>query len=402
MKEAVTVIIPAAGMGKRLGLGKNKAFAIVGGWPLLVLCLQNLSAVTSIEHAVVVVGAAEVEAAETLLRQYQERCFPRLTWEVTAGGKERQDSVARGLALVTGKTDYVAVHDGARPFAGAAVFERTLAKAKQFGAAVAAVSAKDTVKMVDEAGLVTATPSRAMLRHIQTPQIFELGLLRRAYAHAQELGCPVTDDASLVEALGHPVAVAEGSYENIKITTPEDLLLAEAIIARRAQAYREERQVMQFRVGTGFDVHGLVEGRPLILCGVPVPFAKGLAGHSDADVALHALTDALLGAAGLGDIGRHFPDTDARYKGADSRVLLRTALEKIRAAGWQVNNVDVTIIAQAPKLAPFVPRMRQLLAEDLQLTSEAVNVKATTTEKLGFTGRGEGIAAEAAASLIRV
>lgn len=158
---------------------------------------------------------------------------------------------------------------------------------------------------------------------------------------------------------------------------------------------------MQFRVGTGFDVHGLTEGRPLVLCGVTVPYAKGLAGHSDADVALHALMDALLGAAALGDIGRHFPDTEERFKDADSRILLHTVVRLLRDKGWRVNNVDVTIIAQAPKLAEFIPRMRVLVAEDLQLDPDAVNVKATTTEKLGFIGRGEGIAAEAAVSLVK-
>jgi 2-C-methyl-D-erythritol 2,4-cyclodiphosphate synthase len=158
---------------------------------------------------------------------------------------------------------------------------------------------------------------------------------------------------------------------------------------------------MRFRIGTGFDVHAFAEGRPLILAGVPVPYEKGLLGHSDADVALHALMDALLGAAALGDIGKYFPDTDERYKGADSRELLRTVLEILRREGWQVNNADVTIIAQRPKLASYIPQMRRLVAQDLQIDPDAVNIKATTTEKLGFTGRGEGIAAEAAVSLIR-
>ena len=159
--------------------------------------------------------------------------------------------------------------------------------------------------------------------------------------------------------------------------------------------------MIQFRVGTGFDVHALVEGRPLVLCGVAVPWEKGLLGHSDADVALHALMDALLGAVALGDIGKHFPDTDDRYKGADSRKLLETVVKLLDAEGWKVNNVDVTIIAQRPKLAPFIPQMKKTVAQDLGIDAGAVNIKATTTEKLGFTGRGEGIAAEAIASLIR-
>ena len=219
--------------------------------------------------------------------------------------------------------------------------------------------------------------------------------MRRGYDFLKEHPFAVTDDASLVEASGHPVAVAEGSYENIKVTTPEDLLLAEKILEKQGDF------MMQFRVGTGFDVHALVENRPLILAGVQIPYTKGLLGHSDADVALHALMDALLGAAGKGDIGKHFPDTDAKYEGADSRRLLRIVVEMLQEEGWQVNNVDVTVIAQKPKLAPYIAAMRSLVAQDLGIMEDAVNIKATTTEKLGFTGREEGIAAEAVASIIR-
>ena len=202
--------------------------------------------------------------------------------------------------------------------------------------------------------------------------------------------------------MGVKVAVAEGSYENIKITTPEDLLLAEKICADRGMAMQQEIKVPQFRVGTGFDVHRLTENRKLILCGVEVPYELGLDGHSDADVAVHALMDALLGAAALGDIGRHFPDTDERFKGADSMKLLAHVIALLKERCWHVNNADVTIIAQRPKLAGFIPQMRANLAAALELGEDAVNVKATTTEKLGFTGRGEGIAAEACVSLIKI
>ena len=215
-------------------------------------------------------------------------------------------------------------------------------------------------------------------------------------------GAAVTDDASLVERLGVKVATALGSYENIKITTPEDLLLAEKICADRGMAMQQEKQMPQFRVGSGYDVHRLTQNRKLILCGVEVPYELGLDGHSDADVAVHALMDALLGAAALGDIGKHFPDTDERFKGADSMKLLAHVMALLKERCWRVNNADVTIIAQRPKLANYIPQMRDNLAKAMGLEADAVNVKATTTEKLGFTGRGEGIAAEAVISLIKI
>ena len=395
MKELLTVIVPAAGEGTRMGLGKNKAFITILDIPLLVLCMKMLAETGMVRRVIVVTRAWEIQETEMLLREYQSRCFPDIDWQVAAGGKERQDSVANGLAQITDTEGYVAVHDGARPFAGTEVFARTFAKAKEFGAAIAAVPLKDTVKVTDNRGIVVSTPDRSSLCAVQTPQIFEVNVLRRGYDFLKEHPFAVTDDASLVEASGHPVAVAEGSYENIKVTTPEDLLLAEKILEKQGDF------MMQFRVGTGFDVHALVENRPLILAGVQIPYSKGLLGHSDADVALHALMDALLGAAGKGDIGKHFPDTDSKYEGADSRRLLRNVVEMLQEDKWKVNNVDITIIAQKPKLAPHIATMRTLVAQDLGIMEDAVNIKATTTEKLGFTGRGEGIAAEAVASIVR-
>lgn len=230
MKENLTAIVPAAGISRRMGLGKNKAFVHIGGLPLLVLCLKMLAETRIVGRAIVVVRAGEVTETEVMLKEYQAGCFPHMKWQVTAGGKERQDSVANGLALVTETEGYVAVHDGARPFAGKEVFARTLAKARECGAAIAAVPLKDTVKVKDKSGFVLSTPDRASLCAVQTPQIFDVNLLRKAYGFLKEHPVAVTDDASLIEALGHPVAVAEGSYENIKVTTPEDLLLAEKIL----------------------------------------------------------------------------------------------------------------------------------------------------------------------------
>ena len=393
--DKLTVIVPAAGAGKRLGLGKNKVFAMLCGLPLLVQCLRMINDTGMADKTIIAAGAAEIDDINDMLARYRE-LFPLLDTVVVTGGAERTDSVKNALAL-TGSGGFIAVHDGARPFAGKEVFERTLKAAVKYGAAIAAVPVKNTIKLIDENGFVAGTPQRSLLRAVQTPQIFKAELLHRAYGSAA-----VTDDASLVERLGVKVAVAEGSYENIKITTPEDLLLAEKICADRGMAMQQEIKVPQFRVGTGFDVHRLTENRKLILCGVEVPYELGLDGHSDADVAVHALMDALLGAAALGDIGRHFPDTDERFKGADSMKLLAHVIALLKERCWHVNNADVTIIAQRPKLAGFIPQMRANLAAALELGEDAVNVKATTTEKLGFTGRGEGIAAEACVSLIKI
>ena len=234
MKELLTVIVPAAGAGRRMGLGKNKAFITIGGVPLLILCMKMLAETGMVRRVVVVTRAAEIQETEMMLRKHQACSFPGIDWEVTAGGKERQDSVAIGLAQVTDTEGYVAVHDGARPFAGPDIFARTFAKAKECGAAIAAVPLKDTVKVVDARGVVLSTPDRSSLCAVQTPQIFEVNLLRKAYEFMKEHSFAVTDDASLIEALGYPVAIAEGSYENIKVTTPEDILLAEKILEKKS------------------------------------------------------------------------------------------------------------------------------------------------------------------------
>ena len=235
MKELLTVIVPAAGAGRRMGFGKNKAFITIRDIPLLVLCMKMLAETGMVRRVIVVTRAWEITETELMLREYQDR-FPGISWQVTAGGRERQDSVANGLALVTDESGYVAVHDGARPFAGTEVFARTFARAKECGAAIAAVPLKDTVKIVDARGLVVSTPDRSSLCAVQTPQIFEINVLRKGYSFLKEHPVAVTDDASLVEASGHPVAVAEGSYENIKVTTPEDLLLAEKILEKQSRS----------------------------------------------------------------------------------------------------------------------------------------------------------------------
>ena len=395
MDDRLFCIIAAAGMGKRLGLGYNKNYACIGGVPILIRNLHQVARVPGMVQAVVVVAAGEEPEAEVLLRQYQKREFPDLSWSVVTGGKERQDSVERGIAALPAEARWVAVHDGARPFAAPELFTRVWQAARETGAAIAAVPCKDTIKVGNPTGQVERTLERSRLWAVQTPQIFTADQLKKHGAFVKENKLAVTDDASIAEAMGVPVKLVPGSYENQKITTPEDLVWARALVEKK------EERTMEFRIGSGYDVHRLVEGRDLILCGVKVPYEKGLDGHSDADVALHALMDALLGAAGMGDIGKLFPDTDDRFLGADSRKLLAAVLARLQSEGWRVNNVDVTIIAQRPKLASYEPAMKENLTADLEISAGAVNVKATTTEKLGFTGRGEGIAAEAVASLIR-
>ena len=236
----VVAIIPAAGAGKRLGLGKNKAFALLDKVPLIVHCLAMLARTRLLQRAIVVLAPAEVEPGRELLNSYQEQYFPDLPYSVVAGGRERQDSVANALDTITETEGYVAVHDGARPFAGGQVFARTLRAAQKYGAAIAAVPVKNTIKVINSEGLVVATPARDTLQAVQTPQIFTIGLLKRAYAYLKEHPTAVTDDASVVELLGHPVAVAQGRYENIKITTPEDLLLAENLLRQEREAAKKD------------------------------------------------------------------------------------------------------------------------------------------------------------------
>ena len=289
----------------------------------------------------------------------------------------------------------MAIHDGARPLVTADVIARTLESAQKFGSGVAAVALKDTVKRVDEDSVVVDTPPRDKLRAVQTPQTFEAGLIRKAHA-AYALGERATDDAALAERMGVAVHLTEGDVENIKLTTPEDMLLARQVILRR-EGQKEEKPMV--RIGHGYDVHRLVENRKLILCGVEIPYALGLLGHSDADVALHALMDALLGAAALGDIGRHFPDTDPAYKGADSGKLLDHVVALLEEKGYTVGNVDVTIICQRPKLKDYIEQMRENVARHLKVDIDCVNIKATTTEKLGFEGEGLGISSHAVACI---
>ncbi|MBP3655511.1 MAG: 2-C-methyl-D-erythritol 2,4-cyclodiphosphate synthase [Clostridia bacterium] len=387
-------VIVAAGRGTRMGLGRNKALWPVLGVPVIVRTARAFEAASLFGEIVVVTGAEDMDEMRALLAQYSVQA------QIVEGGADRQESVRRGVEAVSEEAEIIAIHDGARPLVTREVIAATIESAAAYGSGVAAVPLKDTVKRVDESGVVVDTPRRDALRAVQTPQTFRAELIRRAhalYAQGNERGERATDDAMLAEWMGERVRLTPGDAENIKLTTPEDLLLCEQVLIRRG----EKKEATAMRIGHGYDVHRLVEGRKLILCGVEVPHTLGLLGHSDADVAYHALTDAILGAAAMGDIGRHFPDTDPQYKGADSGLLLDHVMTLVREKGYAVGNVDVTIIAQRPKLKDYIEQMRENVARHLGVETDCVNVKATTTEKLGFEGEGLGISAHAVACLER-
>ena len=304
---------------------------------------------------------------------------------VVTGGKTRQDSVCAGLNALNPAIKLVMVHDAARPLVDRTTIIRCRDAAILHGAAITAIPVKDTLKKAAKHNQIEQTVDRNHLWQAQTPQAMQRHLLEHAFASAARQGFIGTDEASLVEAAGMPVYLVEGSEQNFKITRPEDLDLAAAILAEK----------QQMKIGHGFDAHRLVSGRPLILGGVTVNYELGLEGHSDADVVAHALTDAVLGALGAGDIGRHFPDTDPQYKGINSLLLLEKVQQLAREQHLGLSNADITIVCQRPKLAPHLAQMQANLARCCQVPPAVINIKATTTEHMGYTGRGEGIATHA-------
>lgn len=367
-----TAILVAAGASRRMGFDKL-SYRLPDGRTVLETSCAALAAHPAVRQVVLVAGANRPEC-ERIAAACPKPCC------VVDGGETRADSVRNGLAAAEGAL--VAIHDAARPFVSRAVITAVLEAAARTGAAAPAVPVKDTIK-VAQGGRVVSTPDRAMLYAVQTPQCFSREKYRQALACVTgEQARQVTDDCSLFELAGMPVELTAGDYGNYKITTPDDL--------------KKEKTM---RIGHGYDVHRLVEDRKLILGGVEIPYEKGLLGHSDADVLLHAVMDAVLGAAALGDIGRHFPDTDPAYRGADSLALTRAVAALIREHGYAVGNIDATILCQKPKLAPYIEEMRRNIAAAFGVAADAVSVKATTEEHLGFTGEGLGIAAHAVALL---
>ena len=380
-------VIVAAGRGERAGLGMNKVFFEWQGRSVLSRCLDAFHASGLMDGLVLVISSEDRESYAALCAR--EGMCP-LVKRVVDGGRTRRESVYNGLLAVPDTAEIVAVHDAARPFVTRDIIEATIESARRHGSGVIATPVVDTIKQLQEDGTVT-TLDRSALRAVQTPQTFNYQMLMKAHRAAMGGTFDATDDAALFERCYGSVhlVTAEGAEENRKLTTQGDF---EAL--NRAEA-------PQTRVGQGYDAHRLMPGRRLVLCGVDVPHDRGLDGHSDADVALHALTDALLGAMGEGDIGRHFPDSDPAYKGISSMKLLREVMALVRARGWRVGNADVTIVAQRPKLASFIPQMRENVAAALGVMPDRVNVKATTTERMGFEGEEQGISAQAVCLLYR-
>lgn len=394
--EKVIAIIVAAGSGKRFGGALPKQYMKLGGQTVLQKSVKAFEENARVDDIIVVAGEGFTELAAELCGGFKKM------HSVVLGGNERQDSVLRGLTeaaqTVNGVSEntIILVHDAARPFVSDDIINSVIKGAEECGGAVPAVSVKDTVRQAEAlAGFAdtellkdgasqaaSRTLDRRLLYSVQTPQGFRAGVLTAAYEKAYNEEFFGTDDASIVERMGINLKMVKGDYANYKITTKEDM---------RAE----------MRIGTGFDVHRLTEGRELYLCGVKIPHEKGLLGHSDADVALHALMDAMLGAAAMGDIGRHFPDSDEKYRGISSVKLLEEVCRMLEREGYSVGNVDLTVMAQKPKIAPYIPEMKRNVAAVLGTDENAVNIKGTTTEGLGFVGREEGIAAEAVCILYK-
>ncbi|MBS11295.1 MAG: bifunctional 2-C-methyl-D-erythritol 4-phosphate cytidylyltransferase/2-C-methyl-D-erythritol 2,4-cyclodiphosphate synthase [Gemmatimonadetes bacterium] len=379
---ATVAIILAAGAGKRMGADQPKQFLDLGGRSLILYALDAFEACSAVDRIVLVTSPDMIDEVRTLASVCEK------VQDVVAGGAERQDSVAEGIKAA-GDVEIITVHDGARPMVRAEEIADVIEAARANGAAVIGQPASDTIKRGRD-GQVIETLDRSEVWAVQTPQAFKADVIREAHEAAARDGFYGTDDTALVERIGKPVTLVEGSRDNIKVTHPGDLERAEDILNRRMEGGVQ-------RIGMGYDVHHLAEGRKLILGGVEVPFERGLDGHSDADVLSHVVIDALLGAASLGDIGRLFPDTDAAYKDISSLVLLERTAEALREANVTVGNVDATVMAQRPKLAPHIGQMEANIAEALGIDVSQVSVKATTTEKLGFVGEEKGMAAQAIA-----
>jgi len=392
----VSAIIAAGGRGLRLGGAIPKQLLTVAGQPILERSVAAFLAHPQVREIIVALPSDLAADPPAYLTNTPKRL------RIVVGGERRQDSVSQAFQAIDAQADLVVIHDAARPFASADLISRTIEAAARSGAALAALPARDTVKRTDERDVpgvgrperfVSETLSREEIFLAQTPQAFQRDVLTAALAAGRH-GGEATDEAALAERAGYRVQIVEGEANNIKVTTAEDLTIADAIA--RQSGHKPARTG---RAGTGYDLHRLVAGRPLILGGVTIASPVGALGHSDADVVCHAITDALLGAVGLGDIGRHFPDADPRWKDASSLDLLARARVLVADGGYEVGNVDVTVILEKPKIRDHIDRMRALIAEALAIDPSRVSVKGKTNEGVDAIGRGEAIAAHAVALL---
>lgn len=382
MGSGVTAIIVAAGSGQRAGGGVPKQFRPIAGKPVLAHAFDAMAASRAIDRILVVVGDGQQDAARQALQD-------RTSAALIVGGATRRESVLAALEYLVdrGIDGSVLIHDAARPFLAPVVIDRLLTALKDTSGAIPVLAVADTLARGHE-GVLGDVVDRSGVLRVQTPQAFAINVILDAHRR-WPADREATDDAQMARAAGHAVATVEGDAMLDKITTVADFHAAEARIAA----------AMSVRTGFGYDVHRLVEKESLWLCGVLVPHDKGLSGHSDADVALHAVVDAMLGALAEGDIGAHFPPSDPKWRGAASARFLEFARDRVTARGGTISHVDVTIVCEAPKIGPHRDAMRARLAELLKIAPDRVSVKATTTERLGFAGRGEGIAAQAVATL---
>lgn len=395
------MVIPAAGQARRFGSGENKIWAPLAGRAVVEWALSAFQAHPDVATMVLVASAGELERARAVARSYSK------VTAVVPGGETRAASVRGGLEALPADIEIVLAHDAARPLVTPEVITRVIDATAQFGAAVPGLPLADTVKRVDARGIVRATVPRndsvqgialTGLTAVQTPQGALRTHLHAAYATYDFARAEPTDEAAMLEATGVQVAVVPGDPANIKITRPEDLQWAHRLLAGRAAG----EHIMEYRTGFGYDVHAFAPPeaeRPLYLGGVRIPHDRGLDGHSDADVLLHAICDALLGAASLGDIGVLFPNTDPAYHDVSSRILLTAVGQRVQEAGWQIVNIDATVLAEVPRLMPYRPEILQAIGACLGLPPERISVKATTSERMGFVGRREGIACWAVATI---
>lgn len=385
----LAVIVVAGGVAERFGNARGKQMAPVAGRALLAHTVGAMLSCPSVASVVVVTPPGRTEEYHDALRAAGLEGGESRRLDVVAGGARRQDSVAAGLAALSDAADPIAVHDGARPLVMAEVLEAAVTRLDADPAldgVVVGHPAFDTLKLVSD-GRVVGTRDRSSVWQAQTPQVFRAPVLRAAYERSQREGWEATDDSALVELAGGAVAMVPGPRHNIKVTVPDDLVLVEAVLEGR------ERSV-GLRVGVGYDVHALVEGRPLVLGGVNVPYEMGLAGHSDADVIAHALMDAILGAMRAGDIGGHFPDTDPAFAGISSMELLSRVAILMAEEGFRLLDADCVIALERPRISPYRDEMRRRMAEALGVEPSRIGVKATSTEGLGAIGRGEAASAQ--------
>ena len=382
----VSCIVLAAGAGRRMGYTENKIFIKLGNRSIIQWTLSHIDTVKEIDEVILVVADGESSYMEQHIAPLQLS----KSIKIINGGKERQDSVYAGLQAVNDDAGIILVHDGARPLATSELFERVIEGARAHGAVTIGVPSTDTIKRVDIDGQVLETLNRTELMNIQTPQCFQKDIFKEAHESAKRDAYMGTDDVSLVEYIGKDVYILPGDYKNIKVTTPNDIA-----VAKRYLGIEDTRM----RVGFGYDIHQLKAGRPCILGGVHIESELGPDGHSDADVLIHALMDALLGAAGLRDIGYYFPPEDDAYKGISSMILLKHVNSLLKERGLEAYNIDIMVISETPKLKPHIDTMKANLQSVLEIPLDRISIKATTNEMLGAIGRREGIAAQAVVSV---